>query len=128
MAKGATDEPVPLLEWVSAGLGLAVALGLMGIIGREALSGGNGGDVPVLAAHIEGIERTATGNVVRITVFNQSGQAAARVQVEGKAGDETSVVSLDYVPGHSKAEGGLLFGSDPRRSGLEVRVTGYQLP
>ncbi len=127
MARSAKNQPVPLLEWVAAALGLAVAIILIGIIAREALAGG-GNQVPVLAVKVESINVTASGHVVRIVVTNTSGQTAARVEVEGKAGGETSVASVDYVPGHSEAEAGLVFRQDPRAGGLAVRVTGFQLP
>ena len=128
MAKGARQDPIPLLEWVAAALGLAIAVALLGIIGREALASGDGDQVPVLAAEVEAIEPTSGGHVVRIRVSNRSRQTAARVEVEGTAGEETSAASIDYVPGRSRAEGGLVFRTDPRRTGLSVRVTGYQLP
>ena len=66
--------------------------------------------------------------VAMVIVTNRSGQTAARVELEGRSGAETSSASVDYVPGHSQAEAGLLFREDPRRGGLEVRVTGFQLP
>ena len=128
MAKSAKSEPIPLLEWVAAALGLAIAIALMGIIAREAIASGDGSGVPILAAQVESIEATAGGHVVRITITNDSGKTAARVDLEGKAGDETSVASVDYVPGHSQASAGLVFKQDPRRGGMTVRVTGFQLP
>jgi uncharacterized protein (TIGR02588 family) len=120
-------KAIPALEWVSAALGLAIAIALLGIIGREALSGDNGG-IPRLEARIERVEATPGGYVAEIIVTNQGGMTAARVELEGNAGGEVSRATIDYVPGHSQAEGGLLFRSDPRRDGLSVRVTGYQLP
>lgn len=128
MSKGRKKDSIPALEWASAALGLAIALALMAIIGREAILRKNGGDVPQLSVKVERIETTADGHVVQILVFNRSRQTAARVEIEGTAGDETSVASVDYVPGRSQAEAGFIFANDPRRSGLKVRVTGYQLP
>ena len=128
MAKGRKKDSIPPLEWVSAGLGLAIALALMGIIGREAILREQGSDVPQLSVKVEGVQATPEGHVVQILVFNRARQTAARVELEGKAGDEISVTSVDYVPGRSQAEGGLMFENDPRRSGLKIRVTGYQLP
>lgn len=128
MAKGRKKDSIPMLEWASAALGLAIAVALMAIIGREAILRQNGSNVPQLSVKVEGVKKTADGHVVQILVFNRSRQTAARVELEGKAGDETSVASIDYVPGRSQAEGGLIFAGDPRQSGLKVRVTGYQLP
>jgi uncharacterized protein (TIGR02588 family) len=128
LAKGRKKDSIPMLEWASAALGLAIAVALMAIIGREAILRQNGSNVPQLSVKVEGVKKTADGHVVQILVFNRSRQTAARVELEGKAGDETSVASIDYVPGRSQAEGGLIFAGDPRQSGLKVRVTGYQLP
>ena len=120
-------DPVPALEWLAAALGLLVALVLLGIIGREALRR-DGDEVPVLAAQVEAIERTPNGYVARIKITNGAAQTAARVEVEGTSGSEVSHASIDYVPGRSQAEGGLMFHDDPRKGDLRVRVTGYQLP
>lgn len=128
MAKAKSQDPIPLLEWLSAGIGLLIAVALLAIIGREALMDGGESELPVLYVHVAGIEAAAGGHVVKIVVRNDSGQTAARVDVEGKSGSEVSRASLDYVPGRSQAKGGLLFRGDPRRDGLTVRVTGYQLP
>lgn len=120
-------DPIPALEWAAAAFGLLAALALLGIIGRDAIRG-DVPEVPILAAQVEAIEATPTGYVARLVVTNRSGQTAARVDVEGSSGSEVSSASIDYVPGHSQAAGGLIFRDDPRRNGLKVRVTGYQQP
>ena len=130
MAKPRHD-PVPPLEWAAAAVGLAVALALLAIIGREAVAG-NDHPLPVLTASVERVASTAAGHVVEFRVRNLSEQTAAAVQVEGtvtSGGEEqTSSASVDYVPGRSNAEGGLIFAADPRRGKLELRVTGYEIP
>jgi uncharacterized protein (TIGR02588 family) len=124
-------EPVPPLEWAAAALGLLVALLLIAIIGREAISG-NEAPVPVLVAEVERVAATQAGPVVEFTVRNLSEQTAAAVQVEGTINpgpdEETSGATIDYVPGRSQATGGLIFSSDPRGGALKLRVTGYELP
>ncbi len=127
MAEREKKDPVPMLEWVSAALGLAIAVALLGIIGREAVHR-DSDEVPILAPRVERIDVIPGGYLAEVVVTNRAGRTAARVELEGKAGNETSGASIDYVPGHSQAEGGLLFRTDPRRSGLSIRVTGYQLP
>lgn len=130
MAKKRHD-PVPRLEWASAALGLLVAMLLLAILGREAIAGRDY-PVPVLVAEVDRVVATATGHVVKVRVRNLSDQTAAAVQVEGKikAGqqEETSSATIDYVPGRSQATGGIIFSSDPRGSGLELRVTGFEMP
>ena len=127
MARSAKTKPIPALEWVSAALGLAIAVALLGVIGREALTG-DSGELPRLATRIERVEAAPGGYAAEVIVTNQAGRTAARVALEGKAGDEISSATIDYVPGHSQAEGALIFRADPLRTGLSVRVTGYQLP
>ena len=119
-------DPIPALEWISASLGLIVFLGLLAVLVREALTAG-GDDVPLLSARIEAVTPAKDGHVVRFIISNASGQTAAAVQVEGKLGEETASATLDYVPGHSEAEGGLLFKADPA-AGVEIAVLGYELP
>lgn len=127
MAKGSKEDAVPPLEWAAAAIGLLVAVALLGLIGREAL-GGSGDELPVLEVRLLGIEPAGTGCVAQFEVANRSGRTAAAVQVEGKAGGEQSQAAIDYVPGHSRARGGLVFSGKPGRKPVEVRVTGFQLP
>ena len=130
MAKPKHD-PIPPLEWAAAALGLLVALLLLAILGREAIEGKDD-PVPVLVAEVERVVATSTGHVVEVRVRNLSIQTAAAVQVEGKiesGGEEqTSSTTIDYVPGHSQAVGGIIFSSAPRSAGLELRVIGYEIP
>lgn len=119
-------DPIPALEWIAAALGLLVFLGLMTVLIREAATSGSD-DVPVLLARVEAVTPVAGGHVARVVVANASGQTAAAVQVQGKLGEEFAQATFDYVPGHSTARGGLMFKGDPR-SGIQLAVTGYELP
>lgn len=120
------NDPIPALEWAAAAFGLLVFLALAAILFREALISGSD-DVPKLTALVEAVSPTAGGHVARIVVANGSGQTAAAVQVEGRLGNEIATATIDYVPGHSEARGGLMFKGDPR-AGAELAVLGYELP
>lgn len=130
MAKKRKD-PVPPLEWAAGAIGLLVALLLLAILGREAVSGKDD-LVPILVAEVDRIVDTPAGHVVTVRVRNLSDQTAAAVQVEGKIKvgqeEETSGATIDYVPGRSQATGGIIFSSDPRVSSLKIRVTGFEIP
>lgn len=127
MAKGSSrKDPIPALEWIAAALGLLVFLALLIVLVREALTGGDD-DVPRLSVRIEAVARMPGGHVVQFIVANAAGQTAAAVQIEGKLGDETASATIDYVPGHSEAKGGLMFKADPTAR-AELAVIGYQLP
>jgi uncharacterized protein (TIGR02588 family) len=128
---GKKHDPVPALEWAMAALGVIAALLVLGILAREAMVGRHN-PVPALSVKAERVVRTPGGHVVEFTVTNRSNQTAAAVQVEGRIGtgadEEASSATIDYVPGQSSATGGVLFSSDPRTGGMELRVTGYEIP
>lgn len=125
-------DPIPILEWAAAAFGFAVALLLLGILGRAALTSPND-PVPELSVRAGRLVPGAGSHVLTIDVVNQGATTAAAVQVEGtlKQGEEeveTSSATIDYVPGHSQAAAGLIFKEDPRAHELELRVTGYKAP
>ena len=122
----------PLLEWVASGIGLLLTLGMLAVIGREALSR-EAEQLPAIDVAIQRILPAGSGFVVEFEAVNRSGGTAAAVEIEGelKSGGtsiETSSATLDYVPGHSRRSGGLLFSEDPRRHRIEVRALGFQTP
>lgn len=122
----------PLLEWVASGIGLLLTLGLLAVIGRDALSR-EAEQLPAIDVAIRRIVPAGSGFVVEIEAVNRSGGTAAAVEIEGelKSGGtslETSSFTLDYVPGHSRRSGGLFFSEDPRRHQVEVRALGFQTP
>ena len=128
--KGGGSEP--LLEWIAAGIGLVLTLGIVAVIGREAI-GGEASRPPAIEVSARRLVATPSGYLVVIAAVNRSGATAAAVQVEGRlmAGDaavETSSLILDYVPGHATRQGGLFFTRDPRRHRLDLRALGYQEP
>lgn len=125
MAKPGHHDPIPPLEWAAAAAGALIALALLFAIGREALFG-NADTVPLLSAAVVGVHATPHGHVVEVRVSNASSRTAAAVKVEGKAGSETREATIDYVPGRSQAEAGLIFRQRPQ--GLKVQVLSYEVP
>ncbi|HYI64072.1 MAG TPA: hypothetical protein VEW71_04230 [Allosphingosinicella sp.] len=132
MAQPKKRSGTPLLEWAASGIGLLLLLGLLAVIGREALSG-EAEQLPAIDVAIRRILPAGSGFVVEIEAVNRSGGTAAAVEIEGtlKSGGstrESSSATLDYVPGHSRRSGGLFFREDPRRHQIEVRALGFQVP
>jgi uncharacterized protein (TIGR02588 family) len=120
------------LEWIMAALGALAAIGLLGFIGHDALSGANRGPA-LLTVRAERAQAGPGGFVVDVEVRNLSDSTAAAVQIEGRLAQggrvvETSQAVIDYVPGRGRRRAGLLFAHDPRSQRLEVRATGYQEP
>src|SRR4030095_12745377 len=108
--KAATREP--LLEWISAGIGLVLTLGIMAVIGREALRG-EIHEPPAIEVVMTGVQRAGSGFVVEVKAINRSGGTAAAVEVEGVLKDgetevETAGLTFDYVLGPAERRAGLL--------------------
>lgn len=122
----------PLVEWVSAAIGLLITAGMFGFLALEAANDGNGVP-PVMEAEPAALFFANGRYIVEVDVENHSAQTAAAVNVEGAlmVGSEpveTSDATLAYVPGDSKRRAGLFFLRDPREFRLRLRVTGYERP
>lgn len=124
--RGGKALGTPALEWLAAALGALIALVMLGTIGWQALAGRDD-PVPLLAARVESVTRAGQGRIATVAVTNASGRTAASVQVEGKAADETSGATIDYVPGNGEAKAALVF-TGPAPGPIAVRVTGYEHP
>lgn len=124
-------ERTPVLEWITAGVGLALALGAIGFLVWEGLFVAD--KTPLLSARAGAVAQTAHGYVVDIEVRNDSHVTASAVQVEGVlpesagAPEETATLTIDYVPGKGRRDGSMIFRRDPR-GGLTVQVRGQVDP
>ena len=122
----------PVLEWFAASIGLVLTVALLGFIGLNAIQL-QGKHAPAISVRLESVEQRGDGWLVGFTVRNGAPSTAAAVQIEGTlrppgAAAETSVVTLDYLPGGSELKGGLMFSHDPRRGQLTLRPLGYVEP
>lgn len=121
---------MPWLEWLAAGIGLVLVLGVFGVIGWQAFNGS--ATPPAVTVQIEDVGSVDGGYRVLFRARNSTGKAATQVEIEGKlsmdGGEEVSRVVLDYIPGHSARKGGLFFTRDPRSGALAVRATGFAEP
>ena len=113
----------PLLQWLVAGLGAAVTLGVIGIVVWEALSPPS---PPALTARIVGVSRTHLGEVAEVEVSNAGDDTASAVTLIGQTATETATVTLDYVPGHGQATAHLRFDQDAAVAA--VSVSGWSEP
>lgn len=132
MARKATPKRYPLVEWVSAAIGVAITGAMFGFLALEAARERDG-NLPMLSAAPVAVVESKGGYVVEFEVRNDSATTGAAVEVEGilKQGGsdiETSSATLSYVPGESSRRGGLIFTRNPRDYRLELRVTGYERP
>lgn len=126
------DQPgIPLLEWIFATAGAVIVVGMMSFNVVQALK--NDDAPPDIQVGVEELLKTSQGFLVQIKASNIGGTSAAGVMIEGILSEngkelETSEVTFDYVPPHSRQKGGLFFAHDPKQYELKLRVLGYQDP
>jgi uncharacterized protein (TIGR02588 family) len=119
------------LEGIAAGLGAVLALGTIGIIVWDGVTGD--GTPPIILVETLGVHEHENGFVLEFAVFNKGGDAAAQVMVEGSLNRDGAIVeaseaTFDYVPENSRRIGGLFFSLDPADYQVELRATGYVTP
>lgn len=132
MTRKVEQSQTPMLEWVAAGIGLALIIALVFVIGREALRERES-EPPSIEIKLGAIRQSASGYMVAFEAINRANGTAAALTVEGTMARgekiiERSQATMDYVPGHGRAGGALLFSHDPRRYALSARATGFQDP
>lgn len=128
--KGKPPPARARLEWIVAGLGLAVTLVVLVML---ALAAFEPAAPPVLSARPVSVTPVPAGFRVEVEVRNTGGSTAAAVDLEGvltpAAGPpETATTTLDYLPRGGTETASLLFRDDPRLSLLEVTVRGWSEP
>jgi uncharacterized protein (TIGR02588 family) len=129
---GTGPKRYPLLEWISAAIGLAIAAVMFGLLTYEAAVQ-RPGVPPLIKVEPTALVKAGNQYVLELEVRNVARRTASTVQVEGvlkKGGQpiETSSASIDYVPGESRRNAALIFTTDPRQYPLTLRVTGFSRP
>jgi uncharacterized protein (TIGR02588 family) len=121
----------PWLEWLAAGIGLVLTLGVLGSIGWQAF--GDSSAPPAIVVEVMRVDAVEKGYRVEFRARNTAGSTAAQVEIEGKlaidgAEAEIGHVVFDYIPGHSERKGGMFFTREPRPEKLSLRALGFAEP
>lgn len=124
-------DVISVWEWATAALGVAIVVAVIWIIGGRAVDGE--ATPPSLTVRVQGIAQRGDGWAVDFEVLNAGDDAATGVEVQGMldqsgGAGETSHAVVDYVAGHSRAGGALLFSLQPTHAMLRVRPIGYRKP
>jgi uncharacterized protein (TIGR02588 family) len=124
----APANDIPPLEWASAAVGLALALGAFGFVGHDAVFGED--TPPAIEVRLVGVTSTPHGYVAQVEAINHGGTPAAQVLIEGslEGENEPSQATFDYIPEQSSTTGGLIFDADPRQAKLTLKAKGYADP
>jgi uncharacterized protein (TIGR02588 family) len=119
------------LEWTFAAIGLLVVSVAIGFL---IYRGATKGDTPPqIKIEVESIAQTGEIYLVSFRVSNTGNTTAAALMIEGELkngekSEETSDISLAYLPAHSVRRGGLFFTKNPNEYRLEIRAKGYEQP
>jgi uncharacterized protein (TIGR02588 family) len=124
-------DAIPGWSWTAAAFGLVLVIGSVGFMLFKAFTGD--ASPPRIAIEVDAITRHEQGYLVQMIVMNHGGLAAADLVVEGvlrtdAENEETSTITLGYVPSGSHRRAGLFFSQDPQKFDLQVRAKGYELP
>ncbi len=124
-------EKTPALEWLAAAIGLILVVGTLGFLIYSAATEPD--SPPQLIIREYSVSQNESGYLVNFSLYNDGARNAADVVVEGKitqGGEdlETSSVTVDYSPSHSKREGGLIFTKNPKDFEFQIRALGYMKP
>jgi uncharacterized protein (TIGR02588 family) len=125
-----TNQP-HWIEWATGALSAILVLVVIIWIGKDALMDR---DVsPNLEGRVIEVEARSHGYQVLFEMRNGSSQTASQVTVRGEILDtlktlETAETVMDYVPGHSRAKGGLVFQNDPRGRSISIRAISFVDP
>jgi uncharacterized protein (TIGR02588 family) len=123
-------EP-PVWEWFAAAVGFILVAGTIGFLIYSAVTEAN--SPPKLTVKTDSVTALENGWLVKFSLYNDGENNAAEVVVEGKISEdgkdaETSSVTIDYAPSHSRREGALLFTKEPKEENFQIRALGYQKP
>ena len=124
------SKPISILEWIVAGIGLLLVVGVVAFLVVQARH--SNGSSPMISVRSDSVIALGDGGyLVHFTAENSARTTAASVAIVGELGDgtgaETRRATLDFVPGRTARHGALVFARDPR-GGLKLRVEGFQEP
>ena len=114
------------LEGATGAVGLILVLTAIAILAWQGLKGGDA--PPEIELRPTAVARSGDAWRLDIEVSNTGESTAQDVVVEGRFGDETSEVTLDYLPGDGRRAASLVFTTRPDPAAVELRVRGWVDP
>ncbi len=119
------------IEWATGAVSALIVFAVIVWIGKDAIADRDA--TPNLKGVVLKTEKRSDGVQVLFEILNESSATASQVNVEGEISDGETVLErtetvLDYVPGHSKARGGMIFRQDPTGKTITVRADGFAEP
>lgn len=118
------------VEWLTGLVSAVIVLAVISWIAKDAFRDQD--TTPDLGAKVLNTEQRSNGFQVSFEVSNTASATASQVTVDGVILNGSDVVEkastvLDYVPGRSKARGGLIFRNDPTGR-ITLNVSAFNEP
>lgn len=119
------------IEWATGAVSAVIVLCVIVWIGKDGLLDRD--TSPNLVGVVLQTEERSDGFQILFEIRNDSSATASQVTVRGEIKENDTVVEsvetvLDYVPGHSKAKGGLIFENDPAGKALKISASAFNEP
>lgn len=119
------------IEWVTGLVSALIVIVVIGLIAKDAFTDT---DVsPELAVSVTATEQRSGGSQIAFEISNKASVTASQVTIRGDVREGETIVEsaetvVDYVPGRSKARGGLIFRSDLSGRTVDVRASSFNEP
>jgi len=124
-------QHVPAVERAVGALGALLLASAVAFLALEAARGP--GRPPDVVVAVDTVAAGRGGWLVRVRARNLGDETAAEVRLRGTlsgAGGEPveRETTIDYLPGRSEREAGLVFPTDPSAGTLRLEVVGHRPP
>jgi uncharacterized protein (TIGR02588 family) len=125
-----TNDP-HWIEWVTGLFSAVLVISLIGFVGKAALMDQD--TSPDLSSTVVRTEARSDGYQILFEISNKSSETAAGVVVHGEIVQggttlERTEITLDYVPGRSRAKGGFIFRTNPDGKDIRLRAAAFSEP
>ena len=119
------------LEWVTGTIAALLVLAMIAWVAKEAMLGED--TAPSFVVRQLSTTAVDGGHRVELEITNQGTTTAAAVVVRAEIANadgsaDEAEVTFDYVPGNSRATGGVFFSQDPAGRDISLRAIGYTDP
>ena len=127
------DDGAGAARWIVTGISVAVVAALVALLIYFEIAARYERPPDLRIERAGEIRVSGAAWYVPFELRNEGGQAAEHIEVEGVLtvrGEPTrrAPQRFDYLPGHDRARGELVFDVDPARGTLELRVLSLQRP
>lgn len=113
---------------MSLGISTLIVLALFVLVIFQRVTDGNKPAVIHARALLDHVRQIHNDYYVPVEVINKGIMTAEAVRISGTMGSESRDFEIDFLDGDEKAQGILIFHSDPRTTPLTIEVLSFREP